>query len=101
MVNFLRSETDVAALGGIPQFQSGNSFASLLLGEVDNSNQTVYNHSPRWNSHYIAGFIQYDVKINSRLTLNLGFRYDVDVPRHEAENDTSNFSFTLADACNR
>jgi hypothetical protein len=97
VVNFLRSETDVAALGGIPQFQSGNSFASLLLGEVDNSNQTVFNHSPRWNSHYIAGFVEDDIKINARLTLNIGVRYDVDAPRHEAENDTSNFSFTLAD----
>lgn len=97
-VNFLRSETDVAALAGIPQFQSGNSFASFLLGEVDNSNQTVYNNAPRWNSHYYAGFVEDDIKISPSLTLNLGLRYDVDVPRHEAHNDTSAFSFTAPDA---
>ena len=68
------------------------------MGEVDNAGQTVYNHNPRWNSHYYAFFLQDDVKVNSNLTLNLGLRYDVDVPRHEADNDTSNLSLTAPDA---
>ncbi|HEY2857106.1 MAG TPA: hypothetical protein VGJ21_01655, partial [Terracidiphilus sp.] len=97
-ISFLRSETDVAALGGIPQFQSGNSFASFELGDVDYSSQTVYNHNPRWNSYYIGGFVQDDFKVSPSLTLNLGFRYDVDVPRKEAENSTSEFSFTAPDS---
>ena len=96
-INFLHSETDFADVSGTPQLQSGNSLASFLLGDVDNSNQTVYNHNSRWNSHYIAGFFEDDLKFSPNLTLNLGFRYDVDSPRHEAENDTSNFDFTLAD----
>ncbi len=96
-INFLRSETDVAALANVPQFQSGNSFASFLLGAVDNSAQTVYNNNPRWNSVYMAGFIQDDIKLTARLTLNLGLRYDLDIPRKEAHNDTSAFSFTLPD----
>ena len=93
-INFVRSQTDVARLPNTPQFQSGNSFASLLLGLPDNSNQTAYIHSPRWNSHYIGGFIQDDFKLTPNLMLNLGLRYDVDSPRHEAENATSNFSLT-------
>jgi hypothetical protein len=97
-VNFLRSETDVAALGGTPQFQSGNSFASFLLGEVDNSGQTVYNNHPQWNSHYIAGFFEDDFKLTPNLTVNLGIRYDIDAPRTEAHNDTSAFSFTAPDS---
>jgi hypothetical protein len=96
-VNFLRSETDVAALGGTPQLQSGNSFASFLLGDVDNSSQTVYNHNPRWNSHYIAGFVQDDIKFSSDLTVNVGMRYSIDFPRKEADNDTSALSLTTAD----
>jgi len=44
--------------------QSGNSLASMLLGEVDYSNQTVYNHASRWNSKYIAGFVQDDYKVS-------------------------------------
>ena len=96
-INFLRSQTDVGRLPNVPQFQSGNSFASFLLGQVDNSAQTAYIHSPRWNSHFIGGFVQDDFKATQNLTLNLGIRYDVDSPRHEAENNTSNFSLTAPD----
>jgi hypothetical protein len=94
---FERSETDVARLPNVPQFQSGNSFASFLLGQPDSTQQTAYIHSPRWNSHYVGGFIQDDLKVSANLTLNLGIRYDVDAPRHESVNDTSNFSLTAPD----
>ena len=97
-LSFLHSETDYAATATCPQCQSGNSLASFLLGQVDYSNQTVYNHNSRWNSYYVGGFFEDDMKVSPNLTLNLGLRYDVDVPRHEAENDTSNFDFTLPDA---
>ncbi len=77
---------------------SGNPFASFLLGEVGNGGQTVFNDHPRWNSHYIAGFVQDDVKLTPNLTINLGLRYDVDAPRHEALNRTSELSLTAPDA---
>jgi hypothetical protein len=94
---FERGETDVARLPNIPQFQSGNSYASFLLGLPDSTYQTAYIHSPRWNSHYEAFFVNDDFKVSSNLTLNLGLRYDIDHPRHEAENSTSNFSLTAPD----
>ena len=97
-LSFLHSETDYEATGTCPQCQSGNSLASMLLGEVDYSNQTVYNHASRWNSKYIAGFVQDDFKVSPNLTLNLGVRYDIDFPRHEAANFTSQFNFTAPDA---
>jgi hypothetical protein len=77
---------------------SGNPFASFLVGEVGNGYQAVYNDSPRWNSHYIAGFVEDDYKVSSNLTLNLGMRYDVDAPRHEGLNRTSELSLTAPDA---
>jgi hypothetical protein len=77
---------------------SGNPFASFLLGEVGNGYQAVFNDHPRWNSHYIAGYFEDDVKVSSNLTLNLGLRYDVDVPRHEGLNRTSELSLTAPDA---
>ena len=77
---------------------SGNPFASFLVGQVGNGSQAVYNDSPRWNSHYLAGFVEDDIKVNRNLTVNLGVRYDVDVPRHEALNRTSILSLTLPDA---
>jgi hypothetical protein len=77
---------------------SGDPIASFLLGEVGNGFQSVYNHSPRWNSHYWAVFVEDDIKFSNNLTVNLGLRYDVDVPRKEALNNSSEFSFTAPDA---
>ncbi len=77
---------------------SGNPFASYLMGEVGNGSQAVFNDHPRWNSWYIAGFFEDDMKFGPNLTVNLGVRYDVDVPRKEALNRTSELSLTAPDA---
>ena len=94
---FSRNETDYARDVAGPQALSGNSYASFLLGETDYTNQTAFIHTSRWLSHYIGGFVQDDFKASPNLTLNLGLRYDVDQPRKEAANDTSNFSATAPD----
>lgn len=96
-LTFYHGETSAASVGN-NYLASGNSFASFLLGADAVASQTVYNHSPRWNSHYYAFFAQDDLRLTPSLTLNLGLRYDVDVPRHEADNDTSNLSLTAPDA---
>ena len=70
---------------------TGNGFASLLIGQGDNAQSTVRQHQPRWISNYWAGFAQDDFKVSNSLVLNLGVRYDVDQPRREAINYTSNF----------
>ncbi|HEY1500266.1 MAG TPA: TonB-dependent receptor [Acidobacteriaceae bacterium] len=77
---------------------SGDPIASFLIGEVGNGSQAVYNDSPRWNSHYLAGFFEDDLKLSKNLTVNLGLRYDLDVPRKEALNRTSELSLTAPDA---
>jgi hypothetical protein len=89
--NFARSETAATqALAG----QSGNSIASFLLGNVDNANALVQAHVPRWTFQYYGAFVQDDWKVTHHLTLNLGVRWDVDVPRSESHDNTSNFSPT-------
>jgi hypothetical protein len=75
----------------------GLGFASLMLGEADNGGTNVVLRGQRWISWYYAFFAQDDFKITPTLTLNIGLRYDVDVPRTEAHNDTSNFSPTAND----
>ena len=77
----------------------GNSLASLFLGQVSNGNfgAGVDAYQPRWTSFYYALFAQDDLKISDKLTLNLGVRWDVDVPRSAAHNRTSNFSPTAND----
>ncbi len=89
--NFARAQTAAdAAVNG----QSGNGIASFLLGDLNNGNAFIQGHVPRWTFQYYAGFGQDDWKVTPHLTLNLGLRWSVDVPRIGANNDTSNFSPT-------
>ncbi|MDQ2842390.1 MAG: TonB-dependent receptor, partial [Acidobacteriota bacterium] len=89
--NFARAETAATqAVNG----QSGNGIASFLLGTIDNANALVQAHVPRWTFQYYGVFVQDDWKVTPHLTLNLGLRWDLDIPRSESHNDTSNFSPT-------
>ncbi len=90
--NFARAQTaaDQAVSG-----TSGNGIASFLLGDLTNGNAFLQGHVPRWTFQYYGGFVQDDWKVTPHLTLNLGLRYSVDVPRAESHNDTSNFSPTV------
>jgi hypothetical protein len=71
---------------------TGNSFASLLLGQVQSYSLAVRSSQPRFSSYYSAAFIQDDFKVNNHLVLNLGLRYDVETPRHEAGGNSSIFA---------
>jgi hypothetical protein len=86
----------------IPAIQNGtgNGLASLLLGDVNSAGSSKRLHQPRWLSNYWAGFVQDDFRASKSLTLNIGVRYDIDQPRREALNNTSNFSLTGIDPHN-
>ena len=73
---------------------TGDPFASFLLGELSSENVLVSSHNPRWNQNYYGAFVQDDYKFRKNLTLNLGLRWDVDTPRHEATGAQSVFSPT-------
>ncbi len=73
---------------------TGNGFASFLLGEVDNANAAIHAGQPKWLQHYYGFFVQDDWKIKSNLTLNLGLRWDVDTPRWEKSGAYTNLSLT-------
>jgi hypothetical protein len=63
----------------------GNGLATMMLGWTTGSNYHIepkaYSRSAYWGFYF-----QDDWKITSRLTINLGLRYDFDVPRWELQN---------------
>jgi len=63
---------------------TGNSYASYLLGAVDSSTVTynsVIETGGRYKTH--AGYVQDNIKVNPKLTINFGIRYDVWEPFKE------------------
>jgi carboxypeptidase family protein len=83
-------------LTGNPQNTSGNTgfgLATFLLGAV--SGGSISAPFSRADSfRYYAGFFQDDYHITSRLTLNLGVRYDVITPPTDRFDRYSNFNPT-------
>jgi hypothetical protein len=70
----------------------GDALAGLMIGYVDNA-FSEYEIPPYTSTrnYQIGGFIQDNWRINTRLTLNIGFRYDVETPRTERYNQMSYF----------
>jgi hypothetical protein len=70
-----------------PNFGSyGSSFASFLLGLADASDRISANELKMRNKEF-AFYAQDNFKVNSRLTVNFGLRYDIMVPFTENHND--------------
>lgn len=70
----------------------GFGMASFLLGTASGGSMS-HDPIPASSSVYWGAYIQDDWKINSRLTINLGLRYDVDLPRTERYNRYSYFDY--------
>ena len=66
----------------------GNSVADFLLGLGDYGYIT-HDIETAQASDYIAAYVQDDWKVTSRLTLNYGLRWDVELPRTERYNKLS------------
>jgi hypothetical protein len=71
---------------------SGNGVASLLLGAGTNGSVINNFKNVAATSWYEAGYVQDDWRVTQRLTLNLGVRYDIDLPRTERYNRFNTFN---------
>jgi hypothetical protein len=69
---------------------SGNGFADFLLGLPVTMNQDAP-VTAEDNFWYAGGFIQDDYRVNSRLTLNVGLRYDLQTPPTDQHNREDTF----------
>ncbi len=71
---------------------SGYSLADLLLGLPTSTSRSPF--SPRYydRTGLYAGFAQDDWKITPRLTINIGLRYEYNIPIYDHRNLLSNFN---------
>jgi hypothetical protein len=67
---------------------SGNAFASFLLGNPA-SGSILDNQAMAYSSHYYAGFVQDDYRITTKLTINVGLRWDYESPITDRYNRLS------------
>ncbi len=80
--------------GNNPQL-GGSSFASFLLGYANGGSiDTVRFIGQQWP--YWAGYVQDDWRVNNKLTLNYGLRWEVQLPPTGLEDKWSDFSPTRA-----
>jgi hypothetical protein len=87
--NFNTGPTSIAT-----DTNSGFGFASFYLGAASSA-FIALPEKLGWRSKYMAGFITDDWKVNSKLTANLGFRYELTLPVTEAHNQLSYLDLTL------
>jgi hypothetical protein len=74
--------------------RNGSSYAAFLLG-LSSGGSFNYSGDITFAFPYYAGFVQDDYKITSKLTLSLGLRYDLSIPKQETRFQNSNFNPTL------
>ena len=92
-VGFSYTETGVPQ--GSSSDQGGNAFASFLLGYADSGSIDT----PRFigqQFNYFAGFAQDDWRVTSKLVVNLGVRWETNLPPTGLDDRWSDFSPTRA-----
>jgi hypothetical protein len=69
---------------------TGDPFASFLLGQVQDANQTIAAR-PTFNEAYTALWVNDEFKVSNNLTLTLGMRIDYQTARTESDDQYSTF----------
>ncbi len=72
---------------------SGFGYATFLLGNPTSGTHNPSDLASALAQRYYGGYVQDDFKVNNRLTLNLGLRYDYETPRTERYDQLANFDF--------
>jgi len=75
---------------------AGNGLASLLLGTGSSGSLQANYKNVATQSLYAAGYFQDDIRVNTKLSLSVGMRWDIDFPRTERFNRTNYFDPKVA-----
>lgn len=84
--SFSQRTTSVPNTGDANFGKYGSAFASFLLGIPDQANR-ANNIEARLRNWVLAPYIQDDIKLSPRLTVNLGLRWDIQAPFTENNNN--------------
>jgi len=76
---------------GFNGLYTGNDFADFLLGYAQNYSEDAVHDHGYWNNVSWAAYFQDNWRVNQRLTLNLGLRWDGVPHTYEANHRSSNF----------
>ncbi len=76
---------------------TGDSFASFLLGLVDNASRNFNGPGVTARFGYSAMYGQTDWRVRPNLTINLGLRYEIPVPRSTDPDAFTSFDPNLTD----
>jgi len=79
---------------------TGNSFADYLLGTPNSYQELAVQDHGLWNNVSWAAYVQDNWRVNRRLTLNLGLRWDGVPHTYEANDRMGNFYPSLYNAAN-
>jgi hypothetical protein len=74
---------------------SGNAFADFLTGRLRSTSRSTGDPNQQPYTRSVNFYVQDDWKVLPALTLNLGLRYELNVPQKEQNNKTSQFDLQI------
>jgi len=89
--NFSQRTTSIPDTTNVHFGSYGSSFASFLLGIPDNANRTN-SQELKLRNYALSPYIQDDIKLTPKLTVNLGVRWDILSPFTENKNNVVFFN---------
>ena len=95
--NFTRNFTSNApgTVGTLPVAAGGNALASFLIGYPASQTITLGTGKLNYDASYFGLYLQDDWRLNDRLTVNLGLRYDYERPVSQQQQLVADgFDFT-------
>jgi outer membrane receptor protein involved in Fe transport len=77
---------------------TGDPFADFLLGFPQSTTRSIGNAQAYFRQNTYAGYAQNDWRVNNRLTLNAGLRYEYFSPFREIRNNVLNLDYSTLPA---